>query len=120
MKITLITPALVAILGLALAGAPITTVQAADSTAPSAPADAAKKSPYHGPITAIDASTVTIDGKTITVDSSTIIKKDKKPAALSDFKVGDIVGGQYTTDSSGKMVATSLSNKGAKKTPAAQ
>jgi len=67
MKITIITPALVAVLGLALAGAPMTSKAQSTNAAPAAaPAPAKAKSaftPYKGKISAIDASSVTVTTK---------------------------------------------------------
>ncbi len=119
MKITLLTPALAAILGLALAGAPIfAQAQTIASTTPVAPAKS-KKTQYMGSLTAIDTagSTVTVqptskkaDAKPLVllVDASTKIKRDNKAATLADFKVGDKVTGSYTTDATGKLTAASL------------
>jgi hypothetical protein len=128
MKLTSLTTALAAILGLALAGAPV-TVQA-QTTAPVAttatPAAAPvakttttkpKKVEYSGTLTAIDptASTITVATKkstrTLTIASTTKIKKDKKPATLADFTVGAKVTGSYTTDAAGKLTAYSLYTK---------
>src|SRR5271156_5139527 len=111
MKITLLTPALVAILGLALAGAPVTaqaqtSTNSADTTAPVAPATPApakkmKPTKYSGSITAIDAASVTIANtkKTLTlaITPKTKFKKDKVVATLADFAVGDKVSGSYST-----------------------
>jgi hypothetical protein len=118
MKLTILTPALAAILGLALAGAPVTTQ--AQTTAPVATAASAakttkpKKVEYAGTLTAIDptASTITVtttkSTKTMAIASTTKIKKDKKPATLADFAVGAKVTGSYTTDATGKLTASSL------------
>jgi hypothetical protein len=139
MKITLLTPALVAVLGLALASVPV-TVQAQTST--NSPAEAAaspspakvstkkatktKPTQYAGSITAIDASSVTIANttKTLTlaIAPTTTFLKDKKPATAADFAVGDKVTGSYTTDAAGTMTAHSLHKKtmkAAAPTPAA-
>jgi hypothetical protein len=127
MKLTLPTPAFAAILGLALAGAPVTlqaqTQAAAAPVATTTPAPATKpatkpkKTEYSGTLTAIDptASTITVTTKkstrTIAIASTTKIKKDKKPATLADFTVGIKVTGSYTTDASGKLTAYSLYTK---------
>ena len=133
MKLTLLTPALVAILGLALAGAPV-TAQAQTSTN-SPVADAPAKAPakakakatatkpakpeYSGSITAIDATSVTVAStkKTLTlaITSKTTFKKDRAVATLADFAVGDKVTGSYSTDASGAMTANSLHKKTAAK-----
>jgi hypothetical protein len=119
MKITLLTPALAAILGLALAGAPITAqAQTSTNSAPdtSAPAPAkAKKTPFKGLITAIDATSVTVASKektlTLAITPQTTFKKDRTSADLADFAVGDKVTGSYSTDASGAMTANSLHKK---------
>lgn len=121
MKLTLLTPALVAILGLALAGAPISAqAQTPAPAATSAPAPAKpKKTSYEGSLTAIDTagSTVTIQPSSkkadvkpliLLVDASTKIKRDNKTATLADFKVGEKVTGSYTADAAGKLTAASL------------
>jgi hypothetical protein len=132
MKITLFTPALVAILGLALAGAPVsvhaqTSTNASAATAPSKPTKAGKTQ-YSGTLTAIDAGgtsiTVTSTKKTLTlaIASTTTFKKDKMAATLADFAVGDKVTGSYTKDAAtGAMTASSVHTKTAKtaKMPAA-
>jgi hypothetical protein len=121
MKITLLTPALAAILGLALAGAPV-TVQAQTSTntvpaATPAPTTAKKAKPtrYSGLITALDASSVTVTStkKTLTlaIAPTTTFLKDGKKATLADFAVGDKVTGSYTTDATGVLTAHSLHTK---------
>ena len=127
MKLTLTTPALAAILGFALVGAPLTVHAQAPATTPVAttaptPAPAAKstkpkKVAYDATLTAIDptASTITVttkkSTKTITIASTTKIKKDSKPATLADFAVGAKVTGSYTADASGKLTASSLYTK---------
>jgi hypothetical protein len=123
MKITLLTPALVAILGLALAGAPV-TAQAQTSTnsvAATAPVKVKAKTTkpaditYKGSITAIDATSVTVANtdKTLTlaITPKTTFKKDKVVATLADFAVGDKVTGSYTKDATGAMTANSLHKK---------
>jgi hypothetical protein len=126
MKLILLTPALAAILGLALAGVPL-TVQAETNAAPApvattAPTPAAKpakpkKIAYDGTLTAIDptAGTITVttkkSSKTLTIASTTKIKKDKKTATLADFAVGAKVTGSYTAEASGKLTASSLYTK---------
>jgi len=121
MKITLLTPALVAILGLALAGAPTTaqaqtTTTTPDTTAP-APAKVKKheKPEFKGSITAISATSVTVANKkktlTLAITPKTTFKIDKAPATVTDFAVGDKVSGSYSTDASGAMSANSLHKK---------
>jgi ribosomal protein S1 len=119
MKITLLTPALVAILGFALASAPITAQaqSTTDSTSTAAPEkkDKAKKTPFMGSITAIDSSSVTVASKektlTLAITPETKFKKDKEEATLADFAVGDKVTGSYSKDESGGMTANSLHKK---------
>jgi len=126
MKITLLTPALVAILGLALAGVPV-TAQAQTTNAPStaAPAKEKKTKPteYKGSITAIDATSVTVANKektlTLAITPTTTFKKDKAAATLVDFAVGDKVTGSYTKDASGALTASSLHKKTEKPAAAA-
>lgn len=100
----------------------------ATSEAKSAPAAAAKKIEYQGSITAIsaDGESVTVKTKdasmTLGIDAATKILKDKKPAKLTDFAVGDKVTGSYTKEAAGKTVAASLHKKteaAAPRTPAA-
>jgi len=119
MKITLLTSALVAILGFALAGVPV-TAQAQTSTnsaVATAPAKATKPATtrYSGSITAIDAASVTVVNtqKTLTlaITAKTTFKKDKTAATLADFAVGDKVSGSYSADASGAMTANSLNKK---------
>ena len=126
MKITLLTPALAAILGLALAGAPVTAQAQTSTNSTAAPAAAptpapAKKITYRGSITAIDAASVTVAStkKTLTlaIASTTTFLKDGEPATLADFAVGDKVTGSYTKDATGAMTAASLHKK-TPKTPA--
>lgn len=114
--------ALVAVLG--LVGISFTAnAQTAPATtpAPAAKAPAAKATRFGGTLTAVDATanTITISDKTkeprtFTIAPTTKITKDKKPATLADFKVGDHVGGSYTSDASGVMTATSLTTSAAK------
>jgi hypothetical protein len=132
MKITFLTPALVAILGLALAGVPVTAqaqtttnapAAAPAATPPSKPAKKASSTPYGGTITAIDASSVTVTSTkktlTLTFTPKTSFKKDKKKATLADFAVGDKVTGSYDTDATGALTAHSLYKKTAKTPKAA-
>jgi hypothetical protein len=120
MKNTLLTSALVAILGLAFVGAPL-TASAQSTNAPAATPTKAKKAaktPYKGSITAIDASSVTVASKektlTLTLAATTKYAVDKKPATAADFAVGDAVTGSYMTDATGAMTAASLHKKTAK------
>jgi hypothetical protein len=144
MKITLPITALAAVLGLALAGAPVTVQAQTSTTAPAttapattapattaaAPATApakAKPTRFGGILTAVDTTgnTITITDKTkaartFSIAPTTKITKDKKPATLADFTVGEKVGGSYSTDATGAMTATTLNTNTMKaKAPAA-
>jgi hypothetical protein len=139
MKITLLTPAFAAILGLALVGASITAhAQTSTNAAPAAPVSTSMppkvkkmtKTPYEGSITAMDASSITVTTTkatlTLAITPKTTFKKDKVKATLADFAVGDKVTGSYTTDATGAMSAASVHKKTPKAaamapaTPAAQ
>jgi len=122
MKITLPISALAAVLGLALASAPVTVQAATTTPAAPAPAAAPKATKYSGTLTAVDttANTITISDKTLaprtfTITPATKIKKDGKVATLADFKVGDKVGGSYT-GTAPALTATTLNTSAAKKT----
>jgi hypothetical protein len=73
--------------------------------------------PFHGSITAIDASAGTFSVKTLnfTVTSKTKISTNNVPATLADFKVGDNVTGAYKKAADGTLTATTLKLGGAKK-----
>ena len=126
MKIILLTPALVAILGLALAGAPVTAQAQTSTNSAAASAPAKTKAPkpaktrFSGSITAIDATSVTVAStkKTLTlaIAPTTTFQKDGKTATAADFAVGDKVTGSYTTDATGATTAASL-HKGRKPRP---
>jgi Domain of unknown function (DUF5666) len=136
MKLTSLKPALVAVLGLALAGA-LVTVKAQTPTAapaastneqvpaktPPATATATKKTPYKGKITAIDASSVTVQGAkapmtlAVTADTKFQFGTSKKntPATAADFAVGDSVTGSYLKNADGTMTAETVRKKQAAK-----
>ena len=125
MKLTFITPALVAVLGFALASAPVTVKAQTTSTAPAAapaPSKPAKEksdlTPYKGTISAIDASSVTVTTKKgdlkLAIDATTKFEVSKKAAAATDFAVGDKVTGSYATGADGSLTAHSLHKKAAK------
>ena len=123
MKNTIITTALVAIIGLAFVGAPVTAqAQTTNSTTATAPAKP-KKIQYKGSITAIDASSVTVASKektlTLAITGKTQFKVDKAGGTLADFAVGDAVTGSYTTDSTGALSAASIHKKKAASTSTA-
>ena len=132
MKINLRTSALAAILGLALAGVPVTvkaqtpttpatpTTEAAPATPAPAKVKKPKPTPYSGTLTAIDTTgnTITVASTakllTLTIAPTTKIKKDKVVATLADFAIGDKVTGSYIKDATtGALTAYSL-HKGAK------
>ena len=138
MKITSIKSALVAVLGLALAGALVTVkaqtptaapaastnMQVPDKTAPAmATAPSMKKTPYKGSITAIDASSLTVQGAkapltlAITADTKFQFGTSKKntPATVADFAVGDKVTGSYLKNADGTMTAETVRKKQAAK-----
>ena len=132
---THLTLALAAILGFALAGAPI-TVQAKTAAKPAAAAPSALT--FNGPIMAVDttANTITVQSTptpsaaaAATADASKKKKKSKGPAGttllltvnsstkisgagstLADFKVGDKVSGTYVSETSGSLTATTLTS----------
>jgi len=115
MKNTLLITALVAILGLAFTS---TSVSAQSTNAPTAAAPTKTKpakTPYKGSITAITATSVTVASKektlTLAIAPTTTFLKDKKPATVADFAVGDAVTGSYTKDSTGALTAASLHKK---------
>ncbi len=136
MKITFLTPALVAVLGLALAGALVTVKaqtpapapaastneQVPDKTAP-ATAPVTKKTPYKGSITAIDASSVTVKTASasltlaITADTKFQFGTSKKntPATAADFAVNDKVTGSYLKNADGTTTAATVRKKQAAK-----
>ncbi len=125
MKLTLPLTALVALLGLAMASAPV-QAQTTPATTP-APASKPAKAPktqYGGTLSAIDttANTITVTSTSkkngdqslvIAVASTTVIKRDGKKATLADFKTGEKVTGSYTTDGT-TLTAATLSYKTAK------
>ena len=127
MKINLLTSALVAIVGLAFIGAPVTAQaqNATNATAPAAPSTAPKvkekkKSDYTqiakgAKISAIDAASVTLttakgDVKLV-IDATTGFEVDKKKATAADFAVGDEVTGSYKTATDGTNTAHNLRKK---------
>jgi hypothetical protein len=126
MKMTPLTSAFVAALGIALASAPVTvsaqtsTAAPAATTAPAAtPAPSSKEKhdyvKYEGTIMAMDATSVTIQTSsgtmTLMVNESTKIQVNHKKAAMTDFKVGDKVTGSYEKMADGTMMAHSLRKK---------
>jgi hypothetical protein len=122
MKNTFIVSALAAVLGLALAGAPVTLHAQTTNAASATPAPSSSKTKsdyvkYAGTITAMDAKSMTIstsDGKSMTlmIDENTKFMVNKKKAAASDFAVGDKVTGSYMMAADGTtMMAHSIHKK---------
>ncbi len=64
--------------------------------------------PFHGKISAVDATamTVTVGKTTLSVTSETKITKDGKPATVAELAVGDQASGAYKKDDAGKTNAT--------------
>jgi hypothetical protein len=132
MKNTFIVSALVAVLGFALASAPVTVsaqttptqTTAATSTGSTTPSKPAKKKseytsfPKGSKISAIDASSVTLttakgDLK-LAIDAKTGFEVDKKKSDASAFAAGDVVTGSYSTGADGSMTAHNVRKKTAK------
>ena len=105
--------ALYALAVAALVAAPA-LVRAEDSPAPKPAAESgapAKKhggTPFHGKVSAVDATamTVKLTSQTLNVTSETKILKAGKPATFADITAGEIIAGQYKKDSAGKLDAT--------------
>ena len=135
MKNTFITSALVAVLGYALASAPVTVkaqstptqTPAATSTGSTTPSKPAKKSgntviPKGSTISAIDASSVTV--KTASGDVTLAVaatskfqfgtSKKNTPATAADFAAGDAVTGSYVKNADGTNTLATLRKKAAK------
>jgi hypothetical protein len=135
MKNTFITSALVAVLGFALASAPVTVkaqttptqTPAATSTGSTTPSKPAKKSgktaiPKGSTITAISASSATL--KTASGDLTLVVTPDTKfqfgtakkntPATVADFAAGDTVTGSYLKNADGTNTLATLRKKAAK------
>jgi uncharacterized protein YdeI (BOF family) len=135
MKNTFVVTAFAAVLGFALASAPVTVKAQSTNAAPAnAPATATtgtstaakapkKKSSYTqipkgATISAIDASSVTLtttkgDLK-LAIDDKTGFSVDKKKSAVTDFAVGDKVTGSYATNADGTFTAHNIRKKTAK------
>jgi hypothetical protein len=128
MKHIFLSSALVAVLGFALASAPVTAQAQSTNAAPSAPTAPAKakakaaKNQYKGTITAIDASSITVktasSSLTLAVASTTLFQfgtaKKNTPATAADFAVNDAVTGSYTKAADGTMTAVTVRKKAAK------
>ncbi len=132
MKNTFVTSALVAVLGLALAGAPVTvkaqaaSTTAAPATAPTtsttgtstaakAPKKKSQYTPFTGTLKSLDASSAVVTTKkgdvTLTVDATTGFHVNKKKAAATDFAAGDTVTGSYATNADGTFTAHNINKK---------
>ncbi len=129
MKLTPLSTALAAVLGLALCAtaasaqtsttaAPAATTSTPAATTASAASTKVKKTPYKGTITAIDttANTVTIQAASSTLTLKiTSATKYKGGTALADFAVNDAVTGSYIKNDDGTLTANSLHKKKAAK-----
>ena len=75
--------------------------------------------PFHGKVSAVDATamTVKLTTQTLNITSETKITKEGKPATFADITVGEKITGQYKKDSAGKLDATVI-HIGAKSEPA--
>jgi hypothetical protein len=132
MKNTFVITALAAILGLALASAPVTVqaqttptqTPAATSTGSTTPSKPAKKKsaytqiPKGSTISAISATSVTLKTAkgdlTLAINDKTGFAVDKKKSAASDFAAGDTVTGSYATNADGTFTAHNIRKKTAK------
>jgi hypothetical protein len=131
MKIQLLTTALVAIVGLAFVGAPVTVSAqtSTNATAPAAPSTAPKtkekkKSDYTqfpkgSKLSALDATSATITSAKgdvkLVIDATTGFEVDKKKATAADFAVGDEVTGSYKVNADGTNTAHNIRKKTPKK-----
>jgi hypothetical protein len=127
MKNTFITSALVAVLGFALASAPVTSkaqttptqTTAATSTGSTTPSKPAKKkseyTAFSGTLKSLDATSAVVTTKkgdvTLAVDASTGFHVNKKKAAATDFAAGDAVTGSYATNADGSFTAHNINKK---------
>jgi hypothetical protein len=66
--------------------------------------------PFHGKLSAVDASakTLTVGNRTFEVTAATKIFNNDEPATLSDGKVGEPVRGTYQKTESGKLEAVTV------------
>jgi hypothetical protein len=66
--------------------------------------------PFHGKLSAVDASgkTLTVGSRTFEVTAATKIFNNGEPATLSDGKVGEPVRGTYQKTENGKLEAVTL------------
>jgi hypothetical protein len=135
MKNTFIVSALAAVLGLALAGVPVSVKAQSTNAAPAAAATTApastpsaaatstkkksKYTQYAGTIKSLSASSAVVTTKkgdiTLAVDATTTFKVNKKKAAATDFATGDSVTGSYATNADGTFTAHSINKKTATK-----
>ncbi len=124
MKNIVLSSALVAVLGFALASAPVTAqAQSTNATSATAPATAPVKkaksksafTQYKGTLKAISDTSATVTTATgditLAIDKTTTFKVAKKKAAATDFAVGDAVTGSYATNPDGTFTAHSIHTK---------
>ena len=128
MKLILSTSALAAVLGCALACAPVTASAQTNTSVSPSPAPAmdsgmkekkkADYTEYKGTVTAMDATSLTVKNSKgemkLMTDSSTMYQVNHKKAAMTDFAVGDKVTGSYMTGDDGNMMAHSVHKKASK------
>ena len=81
-----------------------------DSTTQVPAKHAHRGAPFHGTVSAVDASamTLTVESRTFTVTAKTKIMKDGEQATLSDLTVGEKVSGYYRTNDAGVLTASSI------------
>ncbi len=81
-----------------------------DSTTQTPAKHAKRGAPFHGTVSAVDASamTLTVESRTFTVTAKTKIMKDGEQATLSDLTVGEKVSGYYRTNDQGVLTASSI------------
>src|SRR5215469_16817160 len=102
---------LVGLVAVAAAGVPVAlNAQDASTNKPAAKPIATPHIPFHGKLEAVDdtAKTITVHAHAIQVTSETIIKKDGKPAMLSEGVVGENVSGSIKRNPDGKFEALSI------------
>jgi hypothetical protein len=114
MKKHILTITALSLFAAAIVAMPV-SAQAQDPTSTNAPAAPVKHKkhdtvPFHGKLSAIDAKamTLTVSERTFEITSDTKITKDGKLATLADGVTGEMVGGAYKKDATGKLIATSI------------
>lgn len=123
----LIKMTILGLLAFSLAAAPAILAQDATTNAPAGAAatPVTKKkavTPFHGNISALDATAGTFTVGTLELNitsASKISSTNGVPATLADFKVGDNVSGGYKKAADGKLTVTTLHPTKAKKKKAA-